>query len=146
MSDHITLIISSIALLVSICSGAYVAFQAHVYLRQTRFATLSNILEVNRALLLAGFEHPELFDVLEGKTTTDGRKQKRYFQLWLNQVHLLWLAHGENIIGAEQWTGHCKDIQDLVSMGSFREHWAAVRIYYSGPFQRFIDSLVESEK
>jgi len=144
MKDTINLLISTLALLVAIGSGAFVAVQVRAYLRQLRFDALSRILEVNRQLLLVGFEHPELLTVLEGQTIADFRMQKRYFQMWLNQVHLMWLAHKENLIDETYWDGHSRDFISLANLENFKTHWEGAKTYYEGEFRVFVDSLIQA--
>lgn len=140
--DAIALLISGAALVVSIGTGVFVYIQVRGYLKQLRFDALSRVLEINRTLLSLGFQNGALFDVLEGRSIPNVQIEKRYLQMWLNQIHLLWLAHREDLIDADHWEGHSRDFVSFVSLPNFKAHWQHTREFYSPDFGSFVDGLI----
>src|SRR5437016_6124612 len=101
--ETLNLVISGAALFVSLATFLFVVVQVRAYLRQLRFDSLSRILETNRELLVIGFEHPDLLSVLEGEPLQDSRRQKRYLQLWINQMNMMWIAQQNGMIDRTTW-------------------------------------------
>lgn len=75
----------------TLVTAVFVLIQVRLFRRQLKFEVLLQIKTINRELLLLGFDRPELFDVIngEGKGT---EAEKRYLQLWLNQIDLIYHA------------------------------------------------------
>src|ERR1700677_3185174 len=76
--------------------GAGISFFALMFLavqirddtKQREIVSLVELYGINRQLLTLGFSHRALFEVLEDKSIDDTLSQKRYLQLWLNQLSL----------------------------------------------------------
>ncbi len=96
----------------------------------------------NREIIGLGFHDPELFKILNDAKGTEPEKERRYLQIWLNQIIVidarLRASQDESVITAELKDGLKREIADFFAMENMREHWRKRGSFYPASFQKFI--------
>lgn len=134
--------ISLLALAVSLSTLWYLIVQVRAYTKQLKLDSLIKISEINREILSLGFSDSELFDILENDATENTKKAKRYYQLWLNQIDIIWHAQKYDLFDADDNESIRTDIADLFMLGGMRSHWDSVSKYYSKGLCKYIDGIL----
>ncbi len=134
-------IISYCALFIAFSSFSVAYVQMKLFNRQIRLDCLIRITAVNREILSLGFNDPELFRVLNGDRI-DSEKEKRYLQLWLNQIENIWQAQQSQLFQRDHFRALRRDIADMFQLKSMQEHWRKTSQYYSVGFCLFIDQII----
>lgn len=103
--------------------------------------SLYQVYDVNRQLLSLGFSHPQLFNILADAKNVDPEWERRYLQLWLNQLSLVHshLKHGG--FDAEFADGLEKAIAEFMTLNNMQRHWHENRAFYPASFQSLVDSI-----
>ena len=135
-------LVSYCALIVSGCSLLLVGIQVKLLRNQLRLDALIRLKDINRELLVLGFTHPELFEVLNGNAI-DPEKEKRYLQLWLNQIDVIWHGLKSNLFTKDYEAGLRRDISDMFQLESMRKHWNIASVYYSRGFVKYINRIID---
>ncbi len=135
------LVISGIALFVSLS-------QMRLLRRQLHLDALIKIVDSNRQLLELGFEKPALWEffVTDVARVTDKSAQeerRRYFQLWMNHIHLIWKAHKLGLYDRSEWRCTRADMLDFFKLDHFTRHWEEVTQYYPAAFCREMKRLAK---
>ncbi|GHB93335.1 hypothetical protein GCM10007047_05890 [Cerasicoccus arenae] len=114
-------------------------WQIGMLLRQLRFNAVLHIYDINRDLIGRALDDPDLRKVLDGEQIADASKEKRYFQLWINQIKLIHLGWRSRFLPRTSWPSLQKDIGDFTSLPRFQTNWKEVSQYYSGDFREFLE-------
>jgi hypothetical protein len=106
--------------------------------------SLVQIYDVNRQLLSLGFSHPQLFNILVDATNVDPEWERRYLQLWLNQLSLIhsYLKHGE--FDREFNDGLKREIADLMTLRNMQRHWKCHGEFYPPSFQALVNDILSN--
>lgn len=115
--------------------------------RQLHLDALIKIVQSNRELMTMGFEKPALWEFFKGKweTVTDEaakEQRRRYFQLWLNHMHVIWKAREVGLYDMHEWNCTRDDMADFFRLEPFRAHWHEVQRFYPEPFRREMRELI----
>lgn len=135
---------TAVALVFSFISIFLVIFQLHGHTEQRKIESLIQVYDINRQLLMLGFSTPELFDILQGSQNTDPVWERRYLQLWLNQMALINAIQDRGLFSAEQRESLERDMRDFLALDNMRRHWQSYRGYYPASFQTYVDSLIKT--
>ena len=122
---------------------ASLAFQQHLTRRQSRMDAKVRLHEGTRTLLLTALDDPELLGAIGGGSEED-QKQRRYRQLWLNHIEMIFRQR--ELFDKAHWQGTLNDVRDFMSMPHMRSHWAAYGEFYSANFQEFMEKEVLQTK
>ena len=95
--------------------------------------------EGTRTLLLTALDDPELLGAIGGGSEED-QKQRRYRQLWLNHIEMIFRQRA--LFDKAHWQGTLNDVRDFMSMPHMRSHWTAYGEFYSSNFQEFMEKEV----
>jgi hypothetical protein len=112
--------------------------------RQLKLDTLIKITDSNREIVAIGMSHPQLWPGIEGEDEScsgEFEAQRRYLQLWINHMQLMWGAWRLGVISREEWNAYRLDMADLLHLPSSRDHWERVARFYPKRFRRFIAEL-----
>jgi hypothetical protein len=121
------------------------ALQQHLTRRQHRAEALIKICETNRQLVITGLENPDLLKII-GSGRKKEEVRRRYLQIWLNQVELMFRLNLFGLFQTTHWRGLERDIRDFMEMPAMNEHWHNCRNYYADDFQRFVDEEIYARK
>ena len=135
-------VISYSALAVSFISVLLVSIQVKYLRRQLEFDSRLKLTEINRQILTLGFSDPDLFKILNG-VPVDQEKEKRYCQLWVNQMDISWHAQKVGMYDKDFFSGLERDIADTFQLDTMLRHWKIARMYYSEGFRQYIDRIIE---
>lgn len=132
------------SVLISFASVALVVIQLRANAAQRDLESLKEILEINRELLTLGFTNPVLFDILNDTPGVDPVWEKRYLQMWLNQLSLTHSFQRRGIFRKELREAFERDIRDFMALTNMRCHWEGHKQYYSGSFRRYVEGILNS--
>lgn len=138
----VPVIISCVAIILTL-------IQIMLLRRQLRLDALIKVVQSNRELLAMGFDKPSLWEFFkqDWETVTDKSSQeqrRRYFQLWLNHMHIIWKAHKLGLYDRNEWRATRDDMIDFFRLEPFQQHWEEVQRYYPKPFRREVRRLLPS--
>ncbi len=128
---------------ITFCTVLFLYVQVRLFSRQLKLESLIRLKENNREILALGFDHPELFNVLNGKDV-EPEMEKRYLQLWLNQMDIVWHAQHTGLLFRQDAEALRKDTADFFMLPSMQKHWILVRGYYPSGFQVYIDGIIRN--
>jgi hypothetical protein len=98
--------------------------------RQLKLDALIRIMESNREIMAMGFEHPAVWAVMEGSTPPEVDAeilpQRRYLQLWMNHMQVMWMARRLGLVSGLEWTAYRQDMAESLRAPSLQAHWAEV--------------------
>ena len=144
-SDHtlqvLAILVSAGSAFFTLVTAVFVLIQVRLFRRQLKFEVLLQIKTINRELLLLGFDRPELFDVINGEGQGT-EAEKRYLQLWLNQIDLIYHAKCSRLLTPEYISALERDIADFFKIDRARQLWREVRHYYPPGLQHYLDRVV----
>jgi hypothetical protein len=128
------IVVSCVAIVVTLT-------QVSLLRRQLRLDALIKIIQSNRELLRLGFDKPSLWEYFQhdrdGVTDKASQEERRrYFQLWLNHMHVIWKAHKTGLYDHPEWQCAKDDMAQFFRVDSFKRHWEAVERYYPKAFRR----------
>ena len=141
-TNDTSLIISFVALGVSILAALFTGLQLHLFESQLKLEANSRIFDTTRELMSYGFQDSEFFQIFNGKAFSDLEKQRRYLQLWINHIFIIWDSANEGLISKSCWHAYTNDIKDFFSEHIIRSHWQEVKNSYPSKFCNFINSKV----
>jgi hypothetical protein len=108
---------------------------------QTKLGSQIRIYDINRELISLGFSKPELFSILKD-ADVDPTIERRYLQLRLNQLCLVYSFKRSGTFAKEDQEGFETDLRDMMKMKNMRRHWGEFEKYYPASFRRFVNDLL----
>jgi hypothetical protein len=118
-----------------------VAWQIRVARQQRQSASLLEIYDINRQLLILGFSNAELFAILNGKNA-DPETERRYLQLWLNQLSLIHAYLRRSAVDADLADSLKREVTDFMEQPNMQKHWKLYGALYPDSFQRMVETIV----
>jgi len=118
--------------------------------RQLKLDALIKLIDSNRAIVAVGIDHPRVWPTPEGPPLGgihdedflgESNVRRRYLQLWINHMQLMWGAWRLGVISREEWNAYRLDMADLLRLPASRDHWDRVARFYPKGFRRFIAEL-----
>lgn len=109
--------------------------------RQKKLDSQIQLNQINRELISLGFAKPELFEILNNSRKADPIVKRRYLQLWLNQLSLVYAFKTSGAFHADYEECCERDLRDMMKMPSMRHHWSEFKQYYPASFQKWVDSI-----
>lgn len=132
--------------LIALVGLVLVAWQLRDGNKQQELASLVEIYDINRELISLGFSHPQLFAILRDTKDADLIWERRYLQLWLNQLSLIHSYLKRSVYDAELKECLERSVADFMSMENMRNHWEKFRQFYPVSFQRMVDNCIKEGK
>jgi len=111
--------------------------------KQQELTSLVEIYDINRELISLGFAHPQLFAILSDTKGNDPTWQRRYLQLWLNQLSLIHSYLKRSVFDAELKASLEREVADFMSMENMRSHWQRYGSMYPDSFQKLVNNQVQ---
>ena len=139
-------IVSLSSALISFAGLLLVAWQLRDGNRQQELASLVEIYDINRELISLGFSHPQLFAILADTNDADLVWERRYLQLWLNQLSLIHSYLKRSVYDTELKECLARSVADFMLMENMRSHWEKYRQFYPASFQRMVDDCTKNVK
>ena len=133
--------LAAVSLAVSFVSISLVLAQLYDHVANRKIEASIRISDINRDLVSLGFNHPELFGVLQGETG-DPMVERRYLQLWFNQFLLVYTYQARGLFHTEHRESLRRDISDFLRLQNVQRHWLELRQYYPASFQDFVNRLL----
>lgn len=135
-------IVAAVSALFSFISLLLVVLQLRQNTEQRRLESVLSIYDVNRHLIALGFENPELFKVLQDGTDIDPTMERRYLQLWLNQIAIIHFLESRGLIAPELGEGFNADIAGFLAMENMQRHWQRHKRLYPASLRAALDALI----
>ena len=135
--------VAVISAAISFVGLLFVAVQIRNATRQREAESLVKLTDINRELLSLGFSHPQLFPILEDADDADPVWERRYLQLWLNQLYLVHLYLKRTVVDNELKQSLKRSLTDFMTLKNMRRHWQRDRAAYSESFQKLVDGIIE---
>ncbi len=123
-------------------SVVLVVIQLKVHNEQRKLDSFAKLYDINRELISLGFNNTELFEVLLDSEDVDPRLERRYLQLWFNQLSLMHAYRSRGLYPCEQPESLEADVQDFLQMKNMRSHWEAFGGYYPKAFRLFVEEMI----
>ncbi len=123
-----------------------VAWQLRDGNRQQELASLVEIYDINRELISLGFSHPQLFAILRDTKDADLIWERRYLQMWLNQLSLIHSYLRRSVYDAELKECLERSIADFMMMENMRGHWEKYYQFYPVSFQKSVNDCLKQGK
>jgi hypothetical protein len=120
----------------------FVAWQMRDATRQRKLETQIRLYDINRELISMGFEKPELFEVLNDAKKVNPTIERRYLQLWLNLLALIFTFHEAGGFKADYRECCEQDLRDTITMPNMRRHWLRYGKYYPASFRKSVDEIL----
>lgn len=138
--DHYVSLLSAV---ISFLGLLLVVLQLRDGNKHQEMASLVEIYDINRQLISLGFSHPQLFAILRDATNADPVWERRYLQLWLNQLSLIYSYLRRSVFEDELKEWLERDIADLMTMENMRRHWQRHGAFYPASFQEMINNSLK---
>lgn len=135
--------LAAVSVVISFVSIFLVVFQLHNHTEQRKLESLLQIKDINRQLLALGFANPELFEILHDSKEVDPVLERRYLQLWFNQMALIHAIHRRGLFPDELRESLERDMRDFLKLENMRTHWRRYGNFYPTSFQQFVDGLMQ---
>lgn len=129
--------------LISFAAIFLLIFQLYNHTEQRKLESLMQLYGINRELIGLGFAHTQLFDVLLDLEGVDPVWERRYLQLWLNQLALIHACHCRGLFVAELHEGLSIELREFMSMANMRRHWRRYGHVYPTSFRKLVDGIVQ---
>lgn len=82
---------------------------------------------------------------IEGQIQTEeDRARRRYFQLWMNHIQIMWSAWKLGLVSSREWEAYRRDIADFLQNTALQEHWAEASRFYPEGFRQIIMALSQT--
>lgn len=120
-----------------------VALQLRDSTKQRESESLVELYDINRQLLSLGFSHPSLFQILEDTKTADSLWEKRYLQLWFNQLSLTYTYMLRSVIQPELKESLERNVADFMLMQNAQTHWRRYGTFYPASFQNYVSQILK---
>jgi hypothetical protein len=138
--DHWVALISP---LISCVGLLFVAVQLRDGIRQRETESMVKLYDINRELLSLGFSHPQLLEVLEDRNIADSLLEKRYLQLWLNQLSLSHAFLQHAVVQTELQDELRRNLVDFMGMNNMQRHWRQYGSFYPASFQERVGEILK---
>lgn len=132
--------IAVVSAAVSLVSLAIVIIELRLGRKQSKTAALIRIYDINRELLAMGLEKPELLQAIGDESSGEEALERRYLQLWINQIALIHSMKERGLFDADQWDSLSRDISYFTENPKVRLMWPNIRRFYTSSFQRFMET------
>ncbi len=120
----------------------FVAIQMRVATKQRKLEALHQASDVNRELLSLGFSHPPLFKILQDKKIADLEWERRYLQLWLNQLSVIHSHLRNGSFDTEFHDSLNRSISEFMELGNMQRHWKENGEFYPPSFQARVNEII----
>jgi hypothetical protein len=131
---------------ISLAGLLLVFWQLRQNAKQRESESLVKLYDINRQLLTLGFSHRELFEVLEDKPIADVLAQKRYLQLWLNQLSLSHSFLRRSVVQPELQDELHRNLVDFLGMKLMQKHWEEYGSFYPDSFQQRVNEILKKKE
>ena len=111
--------------------------------RQAKLESQIRLYDINRELITLGFSKPELFQILADAKNVDSTIERRYLQLWLNQLCLVDSFKRSGAFNKEVQEGFETDLRDMMQMENMRRHWHEFERYYPASFRKSVTEILD---
>ena len=138
--------ISLASAIISLIGLLIVAWQLRDGNRQQELQSMIKLYDINRDLLSLGFSTPALLEVLEDKSIADSLAEKRYLQLWLNQLSLSFSFLQRSVFQAELQDELRRNLMDFLGMKNMQKHWQQYGSFYPDSFQRYVNEFLKKDE
>ena len=128
---------------VSFAGLLMVALQLREGNRQRQLESQIQLYDINRELISMGFSHPQLFRILEDAEGVNPTLERRYLQLWLNQLALIQSFQASGGFRKDVEASFDADLRDMVMMSNMRRQWERFGKYYPASFQRMVNDILD---
>jgi hypothetical protein len=129
---------------VSILTGlAVVAIQQRQGRLQRESDSLVKLHDINRELVCFAIAHPALLKVLEDQDIPNHLAQKRYLQMWLNQLSLSHSFLKNSVVQPELQDELRRNLADFMTMENMQKHWHHYGAFYPESFQQRVNDLLK---
>lgn len=82
---------------------------------------------------------------IELEASKNKDSQQRILRIYLNQIHMGYIAKQNGLIDRNQWTAFEADIRNHFQKKAIREHWKSRSAFYPNDFREFItESILNS--
>lgn len=99
--------------------------------------------ERTQTLLLRALDDPELLQAI-GSVGEEDQKRRRYWQLWLNHIEMIYRQR--NFFDRVHWQGTVIDVQGFMTIPDLKSHWHRYKGSYAADFQKFVDHEIMNEE
>jgi hypothetical protein len=138
--DHWVSVFSAV---ISFVGLLLVALQLRDATKQRESDSLVKVYDINRQLLNLGFSHPSLFEILEDKKHANPLWERRYLQLWLNQLSLSHSFLKRSMLEPEFKESFDRNLADFMTLENMQKHWQQFGRFYPTSFQKYVDEMLE---
>lgn len=111
--------------------------------RQKESESLVELYDINRQLLSLGFSHPQLFEILEDTKNADPLWERRYLQMWLNQLSLSHAFLQRSVWQPELKESLERNLADFLTLRNMQRHWRHYGPFYPASFQKCVNDLLK---
>jgi len=111
--------------------------------RQRQLESQIQLYDINRELISMGFSHPPLFRILEDGEGINPTLERRYLQLWLNQLALIQSFQASGGFRKDVEASFDADLREMVVMANMRLQWKRFGKYYPASFQRMVNDILD---
>ena len=112
-------------------------------IRERSFESLYKVYDINRELLSLGFDHPELFRILADEKNVDPTLERRYLQMWLNQLSLIHSFLKKDEFDPDFQESLEREISDFMTLQNMRRHWNVRGPFYPASFQELVNGIIK---
>ena len=120
----------------------FVAMQMRDGNRQRKIESQIRLYDINRELISLGFSKPELFEILKDGKGIDATLQRRYLQVWLNQLCLVDTFKRSGGFTKDVEESFSTDLRDMMLLENMRRHWQTFGKYYPASFQESVNDIL----
>jgi len=117
--------------------------QQHLSHKQNKAEARTRHYERTQTLLLKALDDPDLLNAI-GDQSDHNQKHRRYWQLWLNHIEIIFRQR--YLFDDVHWQGTANDIRGFANMPPMRKHWEKYRADYADDFQQFMKEEILEEK
>ena len=110
--------------------------------KQQELTSLVEIYDINRELIALGFSHPQIFAILLDAKDVDPMWERRYLQLWLNQLSLIHSYLSRSVFDAERQASLERELADFMRMENMQRHWQQHGSFFPASFQRLVEDCI----
>jgi hypothetical protein len=135
--------VGSFSAVISFAGLLLVAVQLRDSNRQRQLESQIRLYDINRELVSMGFSHPHLFGILEDAEGINPTLERRYLQLWLNQLALIKSFQESGGFRKDVGASFNADLRDMVVMSNMRRQWERFGKYYPTSFQRMVNEILD---
>lgn len=130
---------------------AYLASQIRVQIREARVASVHELLEGFRDIMVS-LEDPSKAEVwvegILGLERLSGAQRLQFFALFQHTMRLLeeaYFQYQEQRFDSRVWTGFATQLEDIMATKGFQDVWALRQHTYSEDFRELVDSFEGGE-